>query len=63
MELEMASSAMAADADDEKLPWDPSKGIEHAARLVCCGCGDVPPPDTTRAWSARSPPAPSVPPR
>ena len=32
MELEMASSAMAVDADDEKLPWDPSKGIEHAAR-------------------------------
>ena len=44
MELEMASSAMAADADDEKLPWDPSKGIEHAARSVCCGCGDAPPP-------------------
>ena len=44
MELEMASSAMAVDADDEKLPWDPSKGIEHAAGLVCCGCGDVPLP-------------------
>ena len=40
----MASSATAADADDEKLPWDPSKGNEHAARSVCCGCGDVPPP-------------------
>ena len=43
MELEMASSAMAVDADDEKLPWDPSKGIEHAARSVCCECGDVAP--------------------
>ena len=43
MELEMASSAVAVDADDEKLPWDPSKGIEHAARSVCCECGDVAP--------------------
>ena len=40
LEMAMASSALAVDAGEEKLPWDPSKGIEHAAKSVSCECGN-----------------------